>query len=102
MTANQIVLWYRNDLRLHDHLPLTQALATGASVIPVYCFDDRHFGQTKFGFPKTGAFRAKFLIESVADLQKSWQARGSDLIIQRGLPELIIPALAAKWGVNAV
>jgi deoxyribodipyrimidine photo-lyase len=102
MTANRILLWYRNDLRLHDHLPLTQALADSVSIIPIYCFDDRQFGQTKFGFPKTGAFRAQFLIESIADLQKSWQARGSNLVIQRGLPEVIIPRLAAKWGINLV
>jgi deoxyribodipyrimidine photo-lyase len=102
MTAKQILLWYRNDLRLHDHLPLTQALAEDARVIPIYCFDDRQFGQTKFEFPKTGAFRAQFLIESVADLQQSWQTHGSNLIVQRGLPEVIIPALAAKWGVTHI
>ncbi len=102
MTAKRILLWYRNDLRLHDHVPLTQALAEGAKIIPVYCFDDRQFGQTKFGFPKTGAFRAQFLMESIADLQKSWQARDSNLVIQRGLPEVIIPRLAAKWGINSV
>jgi deoxyribodipyrimidine photo-lyase len=102
MTANRILLWYRNDLRLHDHLPLTQALAKGVSIIPVYCFDDRHFGQTNFGFPKTGAVRAQFLIESVADLQRSWRSRGSNLVIQRGLPEVIIPKLAAQLGITAI
>jgi deoxyribodipyrimidine photo-lyase len=102
MTAKRILLWYRNDLRLHDHQPLIQALADGDSIIPIYCFDDRHFGHTKFGFPKTGAVRAQFLIESIADLQQSWQAHGSNLIVQRGLPEVIIPALAAKWEVTHV
>jgi deoxyribodipyrimidine photo-lyase len=102
MATKQILLWYRNDLRLHDHLPLTQALATGARVIPLYCFDDRHFGQTKFGFPKTGAFRSQFLIESIADLQKSWRSRGSDLIIRRGLPEAIIPILVQQLGITDV
>jgi deoxyribodipyrimidine photo-lyase len=103
MTTPQIILlWYRNDLRLHDHSPLTQALVDGARIIPVYCFDDRHFGHTTFGFPKTGAFRAQFLIESIADLQKSWQARGSNLVIQRGLPELIIPTLAVEWGITDI
>jgi deoxyribodipyrimidine photo-lyase len=102
MAAKQILLWYRNDLRLHDRVALHQALGEGASVIPVYCFDDRHFGQTSFGFPKTGAFRAQFLLESVADLQNSWRSRGSDLIVRRGLPEVVIPELAQQWGINAV
>jgi deoxyribodipyrimidine photo-lyase len=100
MTAKRILLWYRNDLRLHDHLPLTQALAEGANVVPVYCFDDRHFGQTKFGFPKTGAFRSQFLLESIVDLRKSWQSRGSDLTIRRGLPEVVIPDLVERLGIT--
>lgn len=102
MAAKRILLWYRNDLRLHDHSPLTQALADGASVIPVYCFDDRHFGQTRFGFPKTGAFRSQFLIESVTDLQQSWQTRGSNLIIRKGLPEVVIPELVKELGITDV
>jgi deoxyribodipyrimidine photo-lyase len=102
MATKRVLLWYRNDLRLHDHLPLAQALAEGASVIPVYCFDDRHFGQTKFGFPKTGAFRAKFLIESVADLRQSWQTRGSDLVVRQGLPEVVIPELVDRLQITDV
>jgi deoxyribodipyrimidine photo-lyase len=96
MSAKTIFIWYRNDLRLHDHTPLVRAIEQGAKVIPIYCFDDRHFGQTKFGFPKTGNFRAQFLMESVADLRESWRSIGSDLIIRRGLPEEIIPALATE------
>jgi deoxyribodipyrimidine photo-lyase len=102
MAAKRVLLWYRNDLRLHDHLPLTQALAEGASPIPVYCFDDRHFGRTKFGFPKTGAFRSQFLLESVADLRQSWQDRGSNLIVRRGLPEVVIPELVDRLQITDV
>jgi deoxyribodipyrimidine photo-lyase len=102
MATKRILIWYRNDLRLHDHQPLTQALAEGASIIPLYCFDDRHFGQTSFGFPKTGAFRAQFLLESLSDLQNSWRSRGSDLIIQRGLPEVVIPELVERLGITDV
>uniref|UniRef100_UPI00286DF16C deoxyribodipyrimidine photo-lyase n=1 Tax=Chamaesiphon sp. VAR_48_metabat_403 TaxID=2964700 RepID=UPI00286DF16C len=102
MATKRILLWYRNDLRLHDHQPLTQALKQCASIIPLYCFDDRQFDRTPFGFPKTGAFRAQFLLESITDLQHSWQTRGSDLLIRRGLPEVIIPALVERLGITDV
>ena len=102
MTDKRILLWYRNDLRLHDHELLTQAITAGGSVIPLYCFDDRQFGLTKFGFAKTGAFRARFLLESVADLRESWRSRDSDLIIRQGLPEIIIPALVERLGITDV
>jgi len=40
-------------------------------VVPLYCFDPRHFkGTWHFGFPKTGPFRAKFLIESIRNLRE--------------------------------
>ncbi len=102
MTAKRILIWYRNDLRLHDHQPLALALTEDASIIPLYCFDDRHFGQTKLGFPKTGVFRSQFLLESVADLRNSWRSRGSDLIIRQGLPEVVIPALVEQLGITDI
>jgi deoxyribodipyrimidine photo-lyase len=33
------LLWYRRDLRLHDHAALQAALASGASIVPVYVLD---------------------------------------------------------------
>jgi deoxyribodipyrimidine photo-lyase len=99
---NHILVWYRNDLRLHDHEPLIKAIKSGAKVVGIYCFDDRQFCSTSFGFPKTGAFRAQFLLESVTDLRAAWRDRGSDLIIRRGLPEEIIPQLAQELGANAI
>ena len=87
------VVWFRNDLRVADCAPLFHAWRTQSPIIPVYCFDPRHFGKTAFGFPKTGGFRAQFLLASVADLRRSLQSLGSDLIIRWGTPETIIPEL---------
>ncbi|MEL6605985.1 MAG: DASH family cryptochrome [Cyanobacteria bacterium J06614_10] len=98
----RILLWLRNDLRLHDHEPLHRALEHKAEIIPVYCFDPRHFGETSFGFPKTGAYRAQFLLETVADLRASYRALGCDLVIRQGEPEAEIPALAEVLKVDAV
>ena len=98
----RILVWYRNDLRLHDHEPFHQALKQQATVIPVYCFDPRQFGETAFGFAKTGAFRAKFLLESVADLRQSLQALGSNLILRWGQPEQVIPTLVKTLQISAV
>ncbi|MGC1306554.1 MAG: DASH family cryptochrome [Phormidesmis sp.] len=98
----RILLWLRNDLRLHDHEPLHRALEKKTQIIPLYCFDPRHFGKTQFGFAKTGAYRAQFLLETVADLRQSLQNRGSDLVIRCGQPEAEIPALVAALKIDAV
>ena len=53
-------------------------------------------GQTRFGFAKTGSYRAQFLLESISDLRNKLRSLGSDLVIRRGLPELVIPELATE------
>ena len=102
MKSKRILIWYRNDLRLHDHKPMYQALLEKAQVIPFYCFDKRQFTTTSFGFPKTGAFRSQFLLESVADLANSLRQLGSNLVVRQGLPEVIIPLLAEQFNIAAV
>ncbi|NEP15915.1 MAG: DASH family cryptochrome [Leptolyngbya sp. SIO4C1] len=98
----RILIWFRNDLRLHDHEPLHRALEQNAQIIPVYCFDSRQFGTTAFGFEKTGGYRAQFLRESVAGLRQALQDRGSDLIVSYGKPEDEVIALAKALKVDAV
>lgn len=97
-----ILVWFRNDLRLHDHRPLWATLQTGQTVLPCYCFDPRQFGQTRFGFPKTGAYRAQFLLESIADLRRSLRALGSDLLVRVGQPEVVIPQLVKELEITVV
>jgi deoxyribodipyrimidine photo-lyase len=98
----RILIWYRQDLRTIDHLPLHTAVSQGAEILPLYCFDDRLFGQTPQGFPKTGAWRAQFLLESVADLRRSYRSGGGELMMRRGQPEAIIPQLVQELAITAV
>jgi len=102
MTAKTILIWYRNDLRIQDHEPLYRAISEKAQIIPFYCFDERQFTTTSYGFPKTGSFRAQFLLESVTDLRQSLHNLGSDLIVTRGLPEKIIPQLVQTLNIDSV
>lgn len=86
--ARVSIVWFRNDVRLHDNEALYQALQQSDSIVPVYVFDKRIFhGRTSFGFEKTGIFRRNFLIESVLDLRDQLRQQGSDLIIREGFPE---------------
>ena len=102
MTQKRILIWYRNDLRVHDREAIYEALRQKAEIIPIYCFEERQFATTSFGFPKTGNFRAQFLIESVANLRSSLQKLGSNLIVRQGLPEKIIPTIAEQLKVDQV
>jgi len=92
----KILLWYRNDLRIHDHEALFKASEKTSEVFPVYIFDPRIFKEHELGFSKTGEMRHQFLIESVKDLQGNLQKIGSNLIIRTGFPEDILPQLAQE------
>ncbi len=95
MLARRAILWFRQDLRLHDNEALMEAMNLANEVIPIYVFDERTFlGRTKYGFKKTEKYRARFIIESVADLRASLRKLNSDLIVRVGKPEEIIFKLA--------
>ena len=102
MKYDRILVWFRNDLRLGDNETLTRAIQQGKEIIPVYCFDSRQFKSTSLGFAKTGAFRAQFLLESVADLRQSFQKIGGDLVILHGNPEQAVPEFAKQLGATAI
>ncbi len=92
------VVWFRNDLRLHDNEALVKAIQGTDNVIPVYIFDPRIFsGKTKYGFRKTSYHRAKFILESVQNLKKNLQSIGSDLYIRVGKPETEVALLASQY-----
>ena len=102
MSDKTILVWFRNDLRVHDNEILLEATRKADKVLPVYCFDPYYFQPTASGLPKTGSFRSRFLLESVADLRKNLQALGSQLIIRIGNPSEIIPQLAEQYQVSEV
>ncbi|CAN6829948.1 unnamed protein product [Brassica oleracea] len=96
------VVWFRNDLRVHDNECLNSANDECLSLLPVYCFDPRDYGKSSSGFDKTGPFRAQFLIESVSELRKNLEARGSNLVVRVGKPEAVLVELAKEIGADAI
>ncbi len=97
------IVWFRNDLRLHDNEALTDALGHNDEVIPLYIIDPRtYLGKTCYGFRKTGPYRLKFYMESLHSLRQSLIAAGSNLVVREGYPEEIIPQLAKELGTSFI
>lgn len=94
------IVWFKTDLRLHDNETLVKATAQNDQIIPVYCFDETQFEETEYGFKKTGSFRAQFLLEAVADLDKNLRALGSGLMVLKGKPEIEIPKVVSLYKAN--
>ncbi len=96
------LLWLRNDLRLHDHEALADAAAGADRLVAVACLDPRLSAETPWGFTRTGPFRAQFLLDSLADLRAAMRARGGELVVRRGTPADVVPALVRAHDVDAV
>ena len=96
------IVWFRNDLRVHDNESLTNAIQENDSVIAVYCFDPRHFEKTHFGFKKTEKFRAKFLLESVTALKRNLKKLNISLFVYHQKPEDIIPKIIEQNDISSI
>jgi deoxyribodipyrimidine photo-lyase len=91
------LLWFRRDLRLHDHPALHDALAEHERVVPVFCLDDRLL-QGRFA---SGA-RTAFMLGCLRALDAELRERGSALVVRHGRPEEELPALAREARAGAV
>ena len=91
------VVWFRRDLRLHDHPALTAAQADGDRIAPLFVIDERL---------QAGRFRSAnclwFMRRSVSALATALEVRGAPLSVVRGDPSDVVPAFAAAVGAARV
>lgn len=103
MTKKRGIVWFRQDLRLHDNEPFGEAIKNFDEIIPVFVFDDRLLNRwPQTPFPKIFRTRLKFLIESVENLRKRLRARGMELYVRKGITEDIIYELAREYETSGV
>ena len=73
---HRVILWFRNDLRVHDNILLNwanrQPKTKHSEFLPVFCFDPRFFDKVlkSYSMKKCGFHRTKFQLESVAEFRK--------------------------------
>lgn len=96
------LIWFRNDLRISDHYGLFHATENYEKVIGYFGFDPNHFAETPWGFKKTESFRAKFLIESILQLQHDLAEKNISLIIEHKDPSIGIPEWIESQKVNSL
>ncbi len=94
MTA---VVWFRRDLRVHDHPPLVAALREHAEVVPLFVLDPRLIGG-RF----RSANRTQYLLDCLCALDGELRERGGRLIVRVGRFEDVVPAVAEEAGADAV
>ncbi|MGB1256942.1 MAG: DASH family cryptochrome [Thiolinea sp.] len=94
--------WFRNDLRLHDNPALLRLAAKCDELICVYVAEPRWFTWTRFQSKPVGAFRWRFILESLENLQRQLQSCGQRLVIKSGQPQQVIADLIAAHDIRCV
>ncbi|MEL7332192.1 MAG: FAD-binding domain-containing protein [Cyanobacteria bacterium J06560_2] len=96
--ADELVLfWHRRDLRIRDNLGLAAARARTSKVIGVFCLDPGILDSDDIA-----PARVAYMMGSLAELQESYKAAGSELLILQGEPKAAIPKLAVALEAKAV
>jgi deoxyribodipyrimidine photo-lyase len=91
------IVWLRRDLRLKDHRALFEATHSSKKVLPVFVIDENIVGSLA-----KNDRRITFIQKSLEELHAGLEKQGSKLLILKGDPMEVIPAIAKKLKVNAV
>jgi cryptochrome len=96
------VLWFRKGLRLHDNVALHECLqrmgqGSATQLLPIFVLDPWFVSSGS-----VGAHRMQFLLESLRDLDSQLRALNSRLLVFRGNPLEVIPAIVDKYSVKTV
>ncbi|MEM8836309.1 MAG: deoxyribodipyrimidine photo-lyase/cryptochrome family protein [Planctomycetota bacterium] len=75
---SRAVVWFKRDLRVHDHEPLVRASERG-EVVGLYVYEP-----IVLESPEHDASHLRFVNECLAEVRESLRAAGSDLLVRRG------------------
>jgi deoxyribodipyrimidine photo-lyase len=92
--SSNVIVWFRDDLRLSDHPALHEAAKSGAGVIGLYVHEDSSSPVCETR-PLGGAARW-WLAQSLRRLQESLAAIGGTLVLRRGPAAKAVTDLARE------
>jgi deoxyribodipyrimidine photo-lyase len=90
------LVWFKRDLRVEDHRPLTEASMRGP-VLPVHVVEPDFWRQ-----PDTAARHQGFIGECLADLHRALAARGQGLLVETGEVVEVFERLHRRFGLGAI
>ncbi len=97
-----ILLWFKNDLRLHDNESLVEAVNSGKKILPVYIFTPSLYQELPIGFKKTDFLRFEFSKQCILDLRRNLRNIGGNLMILVGEPQSLLPDLVREHDCDTI
>ena len=91
------IVWFKRDLRLHDHAPLYAAIQQSHAVVPLYVVETEYWQQ---------AFASRrhwhFIHDCLSELRQDCAALGQPLVLRVGVVQDIFAALHRAYGIQAI
>jgi deoxyribodipyrimidine photo-lyase len=91
-----VLVWFKRDLRIHDHPALTLAAGCGA-VLPVYVVEPEMWAQ-----PDASARQWEVVAESLAGLREDLARVGAPLVVRVGEAVQVLAGLCKRHGVTRI
>ncbi len=92
------IVWFRRDLRLHDHAALYHALKAGKPVLPVFIFDKQILDQLEDKKDR----RVVFIHRAIEDMHLKLKKLGSSLLVKYGFPEQVFKEIQTHYSIENV
>lgn len=91
------VVWFKRDLRVHDHAALTAAVEPGAPVLPLYVLEP-----SLLAHPHTSPRHVELILDGLADLRESLAALGAPLVVRVGEVADVLEDLSTQVAVESI
>ena len=96
------LVWFGNDLRIHDNDVLSIATKNHSKVIGIYIINPTLFEENEFGFKKMDVFRTQFLIESLTDLKQQLLKLNISLLVFIDKPENRLKIICNSYQIHTI
>ena len=91
------IVWYKRDLRIHDHAPLSMAANSqyrGIKVLPLYVVEPDYWK-----LPDSSARHWRFISHSLLELNQSLIKLGQGLLVEQGDMLHVLEKLAKQFNI---
>ncbi len=96
------LVWFTQDLRIHDNPLLAKAHQTSSEILHVFFIHDRLRLDYMPGIHQPSQNRQIFLFQALADLRNQLREKGHDLFVLNSSSRQLLPAIIEKYNIDTV
>lgn len=91
------IIWFKRDLRVHDHRPLIAAIEAGKPVLPLFVIEPDFWS-----LPTSSRRHWLFVRDCLIELRARLSALGQSLIVRIGPMRDVLQELSSDFKINAI